>query len=128
MFDFNKLKETEEVMGGFEKVINIQPASWYYLQESFKKYPLILDTEEHWYGYTYKINFKKENIKKIVHYILETQELTKNKNNICNICETYKQKIVFTKCRHKVCIVCATHSDKCGTCRQHISEHEKILI
>jgi hypothetical protein len=128
MFNTAKLKETEEAMGGFEKVIEIQPASWYYLQESLKNYPLKMNTDEHWYGYTYKTNFKKENIKKITHYILGTQEVTKNRNNICDICDTYKRKVVFTKCRHKVCIVCAVHSDKCGTCRQHLNDDEKILM
>ena len=126
MFDEFEIRMTDEQMGGFEKVIDIQPASWYYLQESLKtKYELKINTDEHWYGYNYKRMFKPDQIKKITHYILDKQELGKQK---CDICETYSRKVVFSKCRHKVCIVCAIRSDKCGTCRERVLDNEKILI
>jgi hypothetical protein len=128
LFNKSYLEKTEQSMDGFEKVIDIQPASWYYLQLNLKdKYELKLNTEEHWYGYNYKNKLKSVNIKSITHYILDKQELSNNKNK-CNICETYSNKVVFTKCKHKVCIVCALHSDKCGTCRITIDEKEKIII
>lgn len=127
--DNKYIKDTEDSLEGFEKIIDIQPASWYYLQQSMKSrnYKLKLDLESHWYGYTYKRYFIEENIKKITHYILDKQELG-DKTNTCNICDTYKRKVVFTKCRHKVCITCAVHSDKCATCRIHIDENDKILM
>ena len=127
--DTKFIKETDDMIGGFEKVIDVQPASWYYLQQycNIHNYRLHIDLDSHWYGYNYKQKMTSDNIKKITHYILDKQEIC-NKNNICNICDTYKSKIVFTKCRHKVCIVCAIRSDKCGSCRNHISDEEKILI
>ena len=127
--DTKFIKETDEMIGGFEKVIDVQPASWYYLQQycNIHNYRLRIDLDSHWYGYNYKRKMTNEHIKKLTHYILDKQEIC-NKNNTCNICDTYKSKIVFTKCRHKVCIVCAIRSDKCGTCRNHISDEEKILI
>ena len=43
-FNNNFLKHTEDVIDGFQKVIDIQPASWYYLQQCLKyKYQLKLD-------------------------------------------------------------------------------------
>jgi ribosomal protein S17E len=127
--DYRYIKDTDDSLDGFEKIIDIQPASWYYLQQSMKlrNYKLKLDLESHWYGYNYKRYFMEENIKKITHYILDKQELG-DKTNTCNICDTYKRKVVFTKCRHKVCITCAVHSDKCATCRIHIDENDKILM
>ena len=128
IFDRKFLKDTEDVIGGFEKVIDIQPASWYYLQQSLhNKYELKLNINDHWYGYNYKNKLSNDNIKNITHYILDKQELG-NTTNTCNICETYSRKVVFTKCRHKVCITCAVHSDKCGNCRTNINENDKILI
>lgn len=126
MFDEYEIKMTDDQMNGFEKVIDVQPASWYYLQESLNnKYKLQINTDEHWYGYNYKKMLKPEQIKKITHYILDKQEIGNNK---CDICETYSRKVVFTKCRHKVCIACAVKTDKCGTCREKILDSEKILI
>lgn len=127
--DNDYIKQTDDLLNGFESVIDVQPSSWYYLQNGLKikNYKLKLDTEAHWYGYNYKRNFNDTNIKKITHYILDKQEIS-NKKETCDICETYKRKIVFTKCRHKVCIVCAIHSDKCGNCRVKLDENDKILI
>jgi len=123
------IKETETMLGGFQKIIDIQPSSWYYLQQSLKvrNYILQLDTDSHWYGYNYKRKMTEANIGQVSHYILDKQELS-DKLNMCDICETYKRKVVFTSCRHKVCIVCALRSDKCGNCRIGISEKEKILM
>ena len=127
--DNDYLKFTEDKFGGFEKVIDVQPSSWYYLQNSLKirNYKLKLSVEDHWYGYNYKRKMTEANIGKVTHYILDKQELPEN-NNVCNICDTYKRKVVFTNCRHKVCIVCAVHSDKCGICRNPVNEKEKILM
>jgi hypothetical protein len=131
------IKETEDSLEnlsstncvGFQKIIDIQPASWYYLQQSLKikNYNLCLDTDSHWYGYNYKRKMTEANIGQVSHYILDKQELP-DKNNICDICETYKRKVVFTNCRHKVCIVCAIRTDKCGNCRINVGEKEKVLI
>jgi hypothetical protein len=127
--DMEFIKETDTMIGGFEKVIDVQPASWYYLQQYCitNNYKLSIDLDSHWYGYNYKRKMSPDNIKHIAHYIHGKQEVG-TKNDICNICDTYKSKIVYTKCRHKVCIVCAIHSDKCGTCRVHVNDQEKILI
>lgn len=127
--DVDYIKSTEDKFGGFEKVIDIQPASWYYLQNSLKirDYKLKLSVDDHWYGYNYKRKMTEANIGKVTHYILDKQELPEN-NNVCNICDTYKRKIVFSNCRHKVCIVCAIHSDKCGTCRNPVNDKDKILM
>jgi hypothetical protein len=123
------IKNTEQMIEGFEKIIEIQPASWYYLQQNLKNrsYPVKLNLEEHWYGYNYKRNLTPENIKNVTHYILDKQEVG-DKTNMCEICDTFKRKVVFTKCRHKVCITCAVHSDKCGNCRVKLSDTDKILI
>ena len=129
LFNNKYLQNTEEVMDGFEKVIDIQPASYYYLQQCLDtKYELKLTIDEHWYGYNYKNKLKKDTIKNSTHYILGKQETSKNNNNICNICDTYVNKVVFTKCLHKTCITCALHSEKCSNCRVSVSEKEKILI
>ena len=127
--DGDYIKITEDKFGGFEKVIDVQPASWYYLQNSLKirDYKLKLSVDDHWYGYNYKRKMTEANIGKVTHYILDKQELPDN-NTVCNICDTYKRKIVFSNCRHKVCIVCAIHSDKCGTCRNPVNDKDKILI
>ena len=131
MFDVAALRKTEEEIGGFEKVIDVQPGSWYYLQNS-SKYQLSLNTDEHYYGYNYRQKFKKNNIKDITHYILGRQTIPaiprNNKRDVCDICDTYTKKIVFTKCRHRVCIVCSLRSDRCGTCRAKIMDSDKILI
>jgi hypothetical protein len=128
MFNNDYLKNTEEKMDGFEKVIDIQPASWYYLLNGLKdKYNLELNINDHWYGYNYKNKLTSDKIKHLTHYILDKQELP-TLNNVCTICETYAQKVVFTKCSHKVCITCAVHSDKCGICRAKVTESEKILM
>ena len=123
------IKNTEQMINGFEKVIEIQPASWYYLQNALKSknYKLKLSLEEHWYGYNYKRKMTEDKIKDITHYILDKQELP-DKNNICDICETYKRKVVYTKCRHKVCIVCAIRSDKYANCRTNLTDKDKILM
>lgn len=128
MFNNDYLKNTEEKMDGFEKVIDIQPASWYYLLNGLKgKYDLELNINDHWYGYNYKNKLTIDKIKHVTHYILDKQTLPHSKD-VCTICETYTPKIVFTKCTHKVCITCAVHSDKCGICRAKITESEKILM
>ena len=128
MFNNDYLKNTEEKMDGFEKVIDIQPASWYYLLNGLKdKYNLELNINDHWYGYNYKTKLTIDKIKHVTHYILDKQELAISQN-VCTICETYARKVVFTKCSHKVCITCAVHSDKCGVCRAKIIESEKILM
>jgi hypothetical protein len=128
MFNNDYLKDTEEKMDGFEKVIDIQPASWYYLLNGLKdKYELELNINDHWYGYNYKTKLTIDKIKHVTHYILDKQELPIS-HNVCTICETYTRKVVFTKCSHKVCITCAVHSDKCGICRAKITESEKILM
>jgi hypothetical protein len=131
------IKETEDLLkdisneniSGFQQIIDIQPASWYYLQQSLKhkNYQLKLDTDSHWYGYNYKRKMTEKNINQVTHYILDKQELPE-KNDMCDICETYKRKVVFTKCRHKVCIVCALRSEKCGNCRINITETDKVLM
>ena len=123
------LEETDNLIGGFEKIIDVQPASWYYLQQycNTHKYKLKLDLDTHWYGYNYKQKMTQDKIKVTTHYILDKQEIG-NKNNTCNICDTYKHKVIFTKCRHKVCIVCALRSDKCGNCRIKINDDDKILL
>ena len=124
------IQETEEIIGGFEKIIDVQPASWYYLQQYYNSrhtYKLKLDLDSHWYGYNYKHHMTSDNIKNVTHYILDKQEIGYN-NNTCNICDTYKHKVIFTKCRHKVCIVCALRTDKCGNCRIKINNSDKILI
>jgi len=127
-YDNKYLKQTEEEIGGFEKVIDIQPASWYYLQQSLNnKYKLSLDLDSHWYGYNYKRKMTYDNINEVTHYILDKQTLATNDNR-CNICDTYTCKVVYIKCHHKVCITCALHTDKCGTCRVTLTEKDKILI
>ncbi len=128
MFNNDYLKDTEEKMDGFEKVIDIQPASWYYLLNGLKdKYDLQLNITDHWYGYNYKNKLTSDKIKHLTHYILDKQQLPISQN-VCTICETYARKVVFTKCSHKVCITCAVHSDKCGICRAKVIESEKILM
>ena len=117
------------MINGFEKVIEVQPASWYYLQNILKNknYKLKLSVDEHWYGYNYKRKMTEDKIKEVTHYILDKQDLP-DKNNVCDICETYKRKVVYTKCRHKVCIVCAVRSDKCANCRTTLTDKDKILM
>ncbi len=128
LFDMQYIKATEQVIDKFEKVIDVQPASWYYLiQALHNKYELTLNLDEHWYGYNFKQKLTSPKIKSVTHYILDKQELGTNKNT-CNICETYSNKVVFTKCHHKVCISCAVKSNKCGTCRTVIKDDEKIKI
>ncbi len=126
LIDMQYLKSTEQVIEKFEKVIDVQPASWYYLQQALvNKYDLTLNLDDHWYGYNYKNKLTFNKIKSVTHYILDKQELGSNKNT-CNICETYANKIVFTNCHHKVCISCAVRSNKCGTCRSVIKESDKL--
>ena len=128
-YDDTYIKNTEEMINGFEKVIEVQPASWYYLQNILKNknYKLKLSVDEHWYGYNYKRKMTEDKIKEVTHYILDKQDLP-DKNNVCDICETYKRKVVYTKCRHKVCIVCAVRSDKCANCRTTLTDKDKILM
>jgi hypothetical protein len=128
--DESYLSYTESLIEKYENVINIQPASWYYLLQSKKlsDSQLKLNTDEHWYGYVYKNKFKKDTIKTICHYILDKQELPTQTSECCDICSTYKRKVIFTKCRHKVCITCAFRTDKCGTCRLKLTEEEKLLM
>jgi len=127
--DLSFIKYTDDMIGGFEKIIDIQPASWYYLQEycNIHNYKIDIDLDSHWYGYNYKQKMLHNNIKKITHFILGKQEIG-TKHTMCSICDTYKSKIVLTKCKHKLCIVCSLHSEKCPICRININDEDKILI
>ncbi len=126
--DDKYIETTEEVYGNFEEVSEIQPGSFYYLQNSTKSsHRIKLNMDYHYYGYNFKNKITSNNIKHVTHYILDKQEIG-SKNNVCQICMNYKQKVVLTKCRHKICIVCALKTKNCQTCRTPCDEKDKILI
>lgn len=126
--DEQYLRATEQLMGKFEDVIDVQPASWYYLIQNSKVGNLHLTSDHHYYGYNYRALLKPSNISTVAHYILDKQELPTSSKDECQVCNIYKTKVLFTECKHKTCILCALQAYKCHTCRKEASPESKILM
>ena len=110
----------------FEKIIEIQPASWYYLVKNSKseKYTKINNQVIH-YNSNWKLQVTKENISKVAHFILGKQVISKRKCEICDIFEP--QVVLLSECKHKFCISCALRMDlKCHKCGSEFQD--KILF
>ncbi len=120
------IDKTIKLIESFDDIIDIQPASWYYIQDS-NKFNVKLNIDDHFYGYNYKNKLKKDTIKNVTHYILEKQEMYNSIKNKCQLCEIYMNKIVFTKCKHKFCISCSIKSKVCQVCKCDCKEEEKVL-
>ena len=129
----NYIKDTLRLIEKFENIIDIQPASFYYIQKNhkFKNY-ITLSLDEHFYGFNYKVQLKSENIENISHYIKGKQELyvgqISNESDECGLCMIYKNKVIMTSCKHKFCIACALKSINCQICRANITNEQKLLF
>jgi hypothetical protein len=126
--DKQYLAATEQLMGKFEEIVDVQPASWYYLSQNSKVGNLQLTSDHHYYGYNYRSLLKPSHISSVAHYILDKQELPTSSKDECPVCNVYKTKVLFTECKHKTCILCALQAHKCHTCRKDAPQTTKMLM
>lgn len=133
--DIKYINDTLDLIENIEVLIDIQPASYYYLIKNNKvinnntlSSRLILEQDEHYYGFNYKNKLLSNKIDSIKHYIKGKQYIDITNNIKCNICEIFYPNIIITDCKHRLCISCAIKTKDCQYCRGNATDDKKVLI